>query len=131
MKSHHRPAVFHKEGKKFTSLIRIEEDDLLISKLTVTSPPDITLSGIASTLQDLFYAEEREQRQRQDHQNRQIGQVAQNISQMASAQVMLNNPSLDAGVKIYLETLMLDIMKKQGELNKEMQLHSASVDKKA
>ena len=131
IKTHHRPIVLRRLNNAFVPVIDIKNDDLIINNLTVTSPPDLTLSGIGTTLSDLYYAGEREERSRQAHANEQIGQAAQNISQMASAQVMLNNPNLKTGVKSYLEDIMMDIMRKQAELNQEMGLVSASINETA
>jgi len=122
IKSHHRPVVFRRQGNKFLPLINLPNDDLIIKKLTVTSPPDITVTGVGSTLTDLYYAGEREERHRQDHANRQIGQTARNIGDIASAHAMLNNPNLSLGMKAYLETLIIGLVDRQDGLNREMGL---------
>lgn len=127
IKTHHRPMVFRRQDDAFVPLIDIASDDLIITRLTVTSPPDITVTGIGTALSDLYYAGEREDRQRQDHMNRQIGQVARNIGEIASAQSMLNNPNLSPGVKAYLETLIFGLVERQVELNQEMGLRATRV----
>lgn len=128
IKVHHRPIVFRKFGNNFVPIIDIKNDDLIINRLTVTSPPDITLSGVANVLTDLYYAEERENRRREAHQNIQIGQAAHNIGQIASAQALLNNPNLGDGFKAYLGGMILDLVEKQVQLNEEMGLVTAMID---
>lgn len=131
IKTHHRPIAFRRRFDTFRPLLDIRRDDLIITRLTVTSPPDITVTGIGTTITDLYYAAEREERQRQDHTNRQIGQAARNIGDIASAQAMLNNPNLSPGVKAYLETLILGLVERQAELNQEMRLRPLGINARA
>lgn len=109
-------------------MIDINRDDLIINRLTVTSPPDITVTGIGTAISDLYYAAEREERNRQDHQNRQIGQAARNIGDIASAQAMLNNPNISPGAKMHLEILIMGLIDRQVELNREMCIRSLRVN---
>ncbi len=131
VKAHHRPIVFRRENNTYSPLFDINRDDLIITRLTVTSPPDITVTGIGSTLADLYYAPEREERNRQDHTHRQIGQAARNIGDIASAQAMLNNPNISPGAKQYLETLLVGLVERQAELNREMGIRPLGVRDRA
>lgn len=130
IKSHHRPIVFRRydSDSGFQPLIDISNDDLLISNLTVTSPPDITVTGVGSILTDLYYAGEREERRRRDHSNRQIGQAVRNIEDIASAHAMLNNPNISEGAKSYLENMLLGLVHRQDQLNQEMNLRPEPID---
>lgn len=65
IKTHHRPLVFRRQHDTFQPLIDISRDDLIINRLTVSSPPDITITGIGTAITDLYYAAEREERNRQ------------------------------------------------------------------
>lgn len=131
IKSHHRPIVFRRQADGFAPLFDIGRDDLIITRLTVTSPPDITVTGIGTTIADLYYAAEREERERQDHKNRQIGQVARNIGDVASAHAMLNNPNISPGARAYLETMMLGLIERQAELTQEMGLRPRRIKARA
>lgn len=131
IKTHHRPIVFRRNRDGFSPLFDISRDDLIITRLTVTSPPDITVTGIGTTITDLYYAAEREERQRQDHRNRQIGQTARNIGDLASAQAMLNNPNISPGAKAYLEALMFGLIERQAELTQEMGLRAQGINTRA
>jgi hypothetical protein len=130
IKSHHRPIVFRRNGNEFSPLINVSTDDLIIKKLTVTSPPDITVTGVGSTLTDLYYAGEREER-RQEHTNMQIGQTARNIGDIASAHAMLNNHNMKPGMKAYLETLIFGLVESQDKLNKEMGMTPENINETA
>lgn len=131
IKTHHRPIVFLREYDTFRPLFDIGNDDLIITRLTVSSPPDITVKGIGTTITDLYYAADREERQRQDHRNRQVGQVARNIGDIASAQAMLGNPNLSPGAKAHLEVLILGLIERQAELNQEMGLRPVGINTRA
>lgn len=131
IKTHHRPIVFRRDFDSFSPLFDISRDDLIITRLTVTSPPDITVIGIGTTISDLYYAAAREERQRQDHRNRQIGQAARNIGDLASAQAMLNNPNISLGAKAYLEILIFGLIERQAELTQEMGLRAQGVNTRA
>jgi len=131
IKKHHRPIVFRRSRDSFSPLFDISRDDLIITHLTVTSPPDITVTGIGTTISDLYYAAEREERQRQDHRNRQLGQAARNIGDLASSQAMLNNPNISPGAKAYLETLIFGLIDRQAELTQEMGLRVQRINTRA
>jgi len=131
IKTHHRPIVLRRKFGIFSPLFDISRDDLIITRLTVTSPPDITVTGIGTTISDLYYASEREERQREDHRNRQIGQAARNIGDLATAHAALNNPNISAGVKAYLETLILGLIERQAELTQGMGLRPREIDTRA
>ncbi|MCL6358129.1 hypothetical protein EXT68_22165 [Pectobacterium parmentieri] len=128
IKKHHRPVVFRRQGNSFSPLFDISRDDLIINRLTVTSPPDITITGVGTTITDLYYAAEREERLRQDHQNRQIGQTIRNVNDLASAQAMLNNPNINPGMKVYVEAILQGLLERQVELNQEMGLSPMQID---
>lgn len=131
IKTHHRPIVLRRQFDIFSPLFDISRDDLIITRLTVTSPPDITVTGIGTTISDLYYAAEREERQREDHRNRQIGQAARNLGDLATAHAMLNNPNISPGVKAYLETLILGLIERQSELTEEMGLRPQGINTRA
>ena len=128
IKTHHRPVVFRRDRNGFLPLFNISTDDLLINRLTVTSPPDITVTGIATAITDLYYAAEREERSRLEHQNNQIGQTARNLGEIITTQSKLHDSNLDPGVKAYVESMLQSLMQRQAELNQEMGITAIHVN---
>ncbi|MBQ4765416.1 hypothetical protein [Pectobacterium versatile] len=128
IKTHHRPVVFRRCRNSFLPLFNISSDDLIINRLTVTSPPDITVTGIGTAITDLYYAAEREERSRLEHQNNQIGQTARNLGEIITTQSMLHDSNLDPGVKAYVESMLQSLMQRQAELNQQMGIISIHVN---
>ncbi|RXJ21504.1 hypothetical protein [Lelliottia nimipressuralis] len=128
IKTHHRPVVFRRGVDGFHPLFDISRDDLLINRLTVTSPPDITVTGISTAITDLYYAAEREERSRHEHQNNQIGQTVRNLSEIITTQSMLQDSNLSPGVKAYAENMLQSLMQRQAELNQEMGITSLQIN---
>jgi len=92
------------------------------------SPPDGIIRGAVGAAIDLFYAGEREERDRLAYLNQQIGKSADNWENIARASQIINSDATPAGVRYYANEQIRILMEKQAELNKKMGLTICSVD---
>lgn len=131
VKNNNRPMVFVRDKGAYRSLIDIKKDDLIINKLVVSSPPDITVSGVGQALSDIYYAPEREERSRQEHEARQINQFVKNIGDIAETQQKINQAKIGDGHREYLNSLLEDALAKQAQLQRQMGIQHRGIRGKA
>lgn len=93
------------------------------------SPPEGVVRGAVGAAIDLFFAGEREDRERQAHANQQIGQATDNLAGIIRASQVIANPTTPEGVRRYAEEQLTILMNKQAELNRKIGLRIVSVDK--
>jgi len=125
---YHRPVVFYKQNNRYIPIFQYQnEDRLIIRKLNVNSPVEFNLEGVGSSMVDLYYASEREQRNRIQWENEQIGQVVQNVNEIARASATINNPNIPEGIRSYAENIIKHAMSRQDKLNTEIGLTNGSV----
>lgn len=92
------------------------------------SPPEGVIRGAAQAAIDLFFAGEREDRERQAHANEQIGQAADNLAGLIRASQVIASPVTPEGVRRYAEEQLTLLMNKQAELNRKIGLRIVRVD---
>ncbi|MDD2368505.1 MAG: hypothetical protein PHQ90_04320 [Sulfuricurvum sp.] len=120
---HYRPVVFYKQNNEYIPIFNYQDEDrLIIRNLSVNSPVNMSFEGAGSALADLYYAPEREQRNRIQWQNEQIGQVVSNINEIGKASSTINDPAVPEGVKRYAENILNQVMQRQEKLNAEIGL---------
>lgn len=125
---YHRPVVFYKQNNRYIPIFQYQnEDRLIIRKLNVNSPVEFNLEGVGSSMVDLYYASEREERNRIQWRNEQIGQVVQNVNEIARASATINNPNIPEGIRNYAENIIKHAMLRQDKLNTEIGLTGGSV----
>lgn len=93
------------------------------------SPPEGVVRGAVGAAIDLFFAGEREERERQAHANEQIGQATDNLAGIIRASQIIASPVTPEGVRRYAEEQLTILMNKQAELNRKIGLRIISVDK--
>lgn len=129
---HHRPMVFYKEGNNFVPVyIPNDDNSLIIRNVGVNSPVNLSLEGAGGAITDIYYASEREQRQRTQWENEQVGQVARNVDDIVRASTTANQPGVPEGVRAYAQVILDQAMKRQEKLNEEIGMSNASVDTQA
>ena len=117
---YHRPVVFYRKNNNYIPIFQYQDENrLIIRNLSVNSPVEFSLEGAGSSMVDLYYGSEREQRNRIQWENEQIGQVAQNINDIARASATINDPAVPSGVKLYAENILDQVMLRQKKLNEE------------
>lgn len=116
---HARPMVFVHEGDHgYVPLYDfLGSEALVIRHLTVNSPFEAVLEGLASSLPDLVYAREREQRARVQWQHEQIGQAANNLNEIVRASQTIEHPNTPPGVKAYARAMLDQLLDSQQRLN--------------
>lgn len=125
---YHRPVVFYKQENKYIPIFQYQnENRLIIRKLNVNSPVEFNLEGVGSSMVDLYYASEREQRNRIQWQNEQLGQVVQNVNEIVRASETINNANIPEGIRNYAENIIKHAMLRQSKLNAEIGLTDGSV----
>jgi hypothetical protein len=129
---HHRPMVFYKEGNNFVPVyIPNDDNSLIIRNVGVNSPVNLSLEGAGGAITDIYYASEREQRQRTQWENEQVGQVARNVDDIVRASTTANQPGVPEGVRAYAQAILDQAMKRQEKLNEEIGMSNARVDTQA
>ncbi|WP_298445497.1 hypothetical protein [uncultured Ferrimonas sp.] len=129
---HHRPMVFYKEGDNFVPIyIPNDDNSLIIRNVGVNSPVNLSLEGAGGAITDIYYASEREQRQRTQWENEQVGQVARNVDDIVRASTTANQPGVPEGVRAYAQEILDQAMKRQEKLNEEIGMSNARVDTQA
>lgn len=129
---HHRPMVFYKEGNNFVPVYNPnDENSLVIRNVGVNSPVNLSLEGAGGAITDIYYASEREQRQRTQWENEQVGQVARNVDDIVRASTTANLPGVPEGVRAYAQAILEQAMKRQEKLNEEIGMTNARVDTQA
>jgi len=126
---HHRPVVFYKENNEYIPIFNYsDENRLLIRNIKVNSPVAISLEGAGSSMVDLYYASDREQRSKIEWENQQLGQVAQNIDDIARASSTINNPNVSDGVKVYANNILSQVMARQVKLNQDIGISDTTIN---
>lgn len=126
---HHRPMVFYKEGNNFVPVyIPNDDNSLIIRNVGVNSPVNLSFEGAGGAITDIYYASEREQRQRKQWENEQLGQVVRNVDDIVRASTTANQPGVPEGVRAYAQAILEQAMKRQEKLNKDIGMSNARVD---
>lgn len=126
---YHRPVVFYKRNNQHISIFDYQDENrLIIRKIGVNSPVEVNLEGIGSSMIDLYYAAEREQRNRIQWENQQIGQVSQNINNITRASAAVNDPAVPGGVRRYAENILNQLMARQMKLNDEIGISDVTIN---
>jgi len=125
---HHRPVVFYASDHGYIPIYNHDDGNaLIIRNVSVNSPVSINLEGIAGAMTDLYYAEEREQRQRLQWENEQVGQTVQNVENIVRASKVVNNQDVPEGVRTYANAILEQALKRQGALNSEIGMASVKI----
>ena len=125
---YHRPVVFYKKDNQHIPIFDYQDENrLIIRKLGVNSPVEVNLEGVGSSMVDLYYGAEREQRNRVQWENEQIGQVAQNINDITRASATVNDPAVPEGVRSYAENILNQLMARQIKLNDEIGISDGTI----
>ncbi|AEG60359.1 hypothetical protein [Desulforamulus ruminis] len=124
-----RPMVYFTEGNHKIPLYDFTyEEAARIWSFKEQSPPVGEIIGAGGALLDLLYAAEREEREKDEHINRQIGQTAENIDRMVRASQTIASAKTPDGIKVYAESILKDLMQKQSQLNKKIGIHNQEID---
>ena len=124
-----RPVVFFDNGKERIPLYDFtNEEALRVTSFNENSPFSANLEGAGGSLVDLFYAREREERLRNEHMNRYLGQAAENIERIVRASHVIDNPNTPPGVRYYAQLNMDKIMRAQERLNDKVGINEIHID---
>ncbi|WP_421174632.1 hypothetical protein [Aeromonas enteropelogenes] len=127
---HSRPMVFVQEGNRgYVPLYDfLGTEALVIRQLSINSPFDAVLEGLASSLPDLVYAREREQRARVQWQHEQIGQAAHNLNEIVRASQTIEHPDTPPGVQAYARAMLDQLLDSQQRLNEAAGVEVRRID---
>lgn len=129
---HHRPVVFYESNNSYVPIYSYEDGNaLIIRNVGVNSPVSLNLEGVPGAVTDLYYAGEREQRQRLQWENEQVGQTVRNVEDIARASETVNRPGVHPGVRTYANTILEQALKRQEKLNQEIGMTNAKISKLA
>lgn len=129
VKNFKRPIVLLKSGNSQIPLYDYNDIEAAqIWSFKEQSPPEGIIRGAAGALIDLFYADEREERERQAYQNEQIAQSTKNLAEIARASEIINNPNVPSGVKIYAQQQLYAILNAQAKLNQKFGINQNQID---
>lgn len=132
IKNHHRPIVCVNNGEGFKSVFDFDgkySDEIKFKNIRINSPVEVeTLSEIGSSLVDIYYAGEREERARIRSLNEHIGQAAENVGKIMSTYDVIYNTKIPTGIKQYAHSIMDDLMEAQARLNYKVGLRVTHID---
>ncbi|MBL8419035.1 MAG: hypothetical protein JNK92_00200 [Dechloromonas sp.] len=116
---HSRPMVFVHEGNQgYIPLYDfLGAQALVIRNLSINSPFKALLEGLVSSLPDLIYAREREQRARDQWEHEQIGQAANNLNKIVRVSQTVEHPDTPPGVQEYARAMLNQLLDSQQRLN--------------
>lgn len=127
---HSRPMVFVRERNEIVPLYDFLGDRaFVVRRLSINSPFNANLEGLASALPDLIYAREREGRSRVQWQNEQNGQAARNLADIIQASHVINDPNTPNGIKHYAQAMLEQLMENQARLNTAAGVHTRRIDR--
>ena len=122
--------VFVREGYEITPLYDFLGDRaFVVRRLSINSPFNANLEGLASALPDLIYAREREGRNRVQWQNEQNGQAARNLTEIVQASQVINAPNTPEGIKHYAQMMLDQLMENQARLNAAAGVNTKRIDR--
>jgi len=125
---HHRPVVLYSSDHGYIPIYSHDDGNaLIIRNVSVNSPVSINLEGIAGAVTDLYYAGEREQRQRLQWENEQVGQTVQNVEDIARASGVVNSQDVPEGVRTYANAILEQALKRQEKLNNEIGMTNVKI----
>lgn len=127
---HSRPMVFvQQDNQGYVPLYDfLGTEALVIRHLSVNSPFEAVLEGLASSLPDLVYAREREQRARVQWQHEQIGQAAHNLNEIVRASQTIEHPDTPPGVQAYARAMLDQLLDSQQRLNESAGVKVRRID---
>lgn len=124
-----RPVVFFDNGDERILLYDFtNEEALRVTSFDENSPFTANLEGAGGSLVDLFYAREREERLRNEHMNRYLGQAAENLERIVRASQVIENLNTPSGVRHYAQLNMEKIMRAQERLNDKVGINNIHID---
>jgi hypothetical protein len=124
-----RPVVFFDNGNKRIPLYDFTyEEALRISYFREQSPFNVNLDGGLGSLADLFYAREREERNRIQFENDYIGQASNNLENIVRSSQTIQNPDVPPGVRYYAEQQMYALLNAQEKLNQKVGINQVRID---
>lgn len=126
-----RPIVFFDNGTERVPLYRFDSNEALrINSFTENSPFNVNFEGAAGALLDLFYAPEREERQRNEHLNQYLGQATENIERIVRTSHIIEDPRTPPGIRLYAQQSMERLMKAQESLNEKAGIYNIHINEK-
>lgn len=126
-----RPVVFLDNGRDMVPLYDFTYDESLrITSFHENSPFSANFEGAGSSLVDLFYAKEREERRREEHLNNYLGQAAQNVESIVRASQVIDNPNTPPGIRVYATDTMEKLLKAQDRLNEKVGINTVHIDRR-
>lgn len=129
---HHRPVVFYREDGRFVPVYEPNDNNsLIIRNVGVNSPVNLSLEGAGGAISDIYYAREREQRNRTQWENEQVGQTARNVEDIVRASSTANSPNVPEGVRAYANAILDQALKRQEKLNEEIGMRNVRIDTQA
>jgi len=129
---HHRPVVFYESNNGYIPIYSYDDGNaLIIRNVGVNSPVSLNLEGVAGAVTDLYYAGEREQRQRLQWENEQVGQTVRNVEDIARASETVNRQGVHEGVRTYANAILEQALKRQEKLNQEIGMTNARISTRA
>lgn len=142
IKNHHRPVVFYESNGGYVPIYIRDENALTIKNIAVNSPVSINLEGGGKALADLYYANDREKRERWEFENQQrqnglrfeneqIGQTIRNIEDIGRASETVNRRDVPEGVRVYANDILEQLLRRQEKLNEQIGMENTRISVRA
>jgi len=123
-----RPDVYIREDDKYLPIMQIPSSVLKFNKIEVKSPPLFDLSGAGSTIVDVFYAGEREDRKRVEFQNHMVDQSLSNLNGIIRTEQAIEEATISPGLKAYAKQQLDLLMEKQRIINTQIGAKELQID---
>lgn len=110
------PKILYKNKYGYEELVNEEVDGLIINKLQVNSPPEITFNGLDGVINQIFYGKEIEKRAKENHELEKIDKSIRNVEKLISLDEKLASSKISDCHKAYLEEMIAALKRNQERL---------------
>lgn len=115
-----RPDIYLKYNNNYLPILETPNSKLTFNKIEVNSPPSFDLTGAGSTIVDLVYAKEREDRRRAIFQNEMVDQSIYNLQGIIRTEELIESANVSNGIKEYAKHQLSSLMDKQKRINEKI-----------
>lgn len=130
IQKYERPVVFAwlLDGAQVPLYDGFAGDAVKLEQISYHCPISIEPSGIVGALVDLALAGPRYEMERQEHEARQIANLAAGCERIVRAMQVIEDDRTPEGIKAYARETMQVLMEKQNKLNRKLGIELADID---
>ncbi len=124
-----RPMVYIKDNNEIRPIYDIDSDESIkIRRMSLNSPFEMDPHGVVNTIIDLVEAKPKYEMHKEEHAARQITELARGYENICRAARTINDPSVPLGVQVYANQGLEALLKKQAQLNKQLDIRIKHID---